>query len=514
MPSPSSHTQEILIKGFNAAVFLVICAATFVALFYIVPLEPFGHDESVYLTKARSWIDGSPADQWDVYRPIAMSYFAWIIFQFGNSEFALRTFGIVFGAITPGIIFLLFRRLTNLWVALSVVIVAVSSSLFLKQAPLFLNDIPSAMILLALLWLLYIHFESAGKSNSVYLAAPLAALAFYLRYGTITTLAMIAIFSYLILLPRFLKKENASFSKLGKTLLVAALLFVVHFIYSLFRTGKLFGVLTYAGEAAHPGAYVGEGLVQYIKWLPAEIGGWPLGIAAILGAATVPVLLAVRQLRHRHTGLVWIGCIGLSSFILTGLLTHAEPRYVLFPMLLLSGVGIAGAYYLVARWTGLVANVLVVSIAAASIYFGIGYYRDVDSFYRVREVAPASIEYSKAHAAIRADSVGGSGCSLWLFQFRPRASWYTGCNIFTVTGEAKFREDFDAHPENTHYSLVYTRLTNLQITADTAAAFGVTPTEIFHTKYPAGGDLLVYRLTKAVATTTAGTTTSATTTAP
>lgn len=496
--TPRLHTSQMRewinrygVNIVHAAIFLAICGATFFVLLQISPLEPFGHDESVYLTKARSWIEGTPADQWEVYRPIGMSYAAWAILHFSDSESAIRMFGIVFGALLPAVVFLLFRRATNLWVALSAAMVVASSPLFLQQASIFFNDVPSAVILFTILWLILIHYQSAGRSNSIYYVAPLTAFAFYLRYGVITSLAMIAIFSYLLLLPGFLKKENVSFSKIGRTAFFAAILLSLHFVYSMWRTGDFFGVLSYAGKAAHPGAYVGEGLVQYLKWLPGDIGGWPLGIAMIIGSFFVLTLLISRQLRDRHRELTWIGSVALASFITTGLLTHAETRYVIFPMIALAGVGVAALYYLLERVSNILGYSAVSAIALALIFFGVNSYQEVSAFYRERERSSLSIDYSRAHEAIRADS-GNAGCSLWLYQFLPRASWYTKCHLFRITTIPNFKKDIAQYPDNKRYTLV-TKRGDLQITPETAQDFGVALREIFSS--PQTG-ITVYRVTE------------------
>jgi hypothetical protein len=343
------------------------------------------------------------------------------------------------------------------------------------------------------MWMIYIYFKSSGRSNAIYLAAPFAAIAFYLRYGVIEALTMIAVCS-VILVPRFFKNPNAAFDKFGKTVLIALALFAPHFLYSLIVTKELMGILQSAGEAAHR-AYIGEGLVQYFHMLPAELAGWPMGVAAIFGAIITAILLSIRELRAKYLPLAWVGLIGLSTFIITGLLVHAEPRYVFFPLVLLAGVGLAGLYYRVQRWSEAVAAALMLLAVAIALFFGIRYYRELEVFFAGREQNATSVAYSQAHKAIREDT-GGTSCAVWLAQFLPRASWYTGCSVYAVTSRDDFNNDVTAHLNDKLYSITATKITEPQISAQTAPDFRVILTEIFHSTDTPAGQIVVYRIAR------------------
>lgn len=487
--------KQTLVKLSHFLIPGLIFCSTFFILGSLVSSQPFGWDESVYLTKARSWIEGTPADQFGIYRPIGMVGFGWIFLQFGNSEQVVRTFGIIFGAVTILFIYLLFRRMFNAWVAISVAGVVGASSLFLREATQFFNDIPSSGLLIGTLWLLYIHYETAGKSRSIYFAAPLSALAFYLRYGVASALGIIGVLSVFILAPKFIKKENVSYSKLKTTLIISIFLFASHFIQSFIVTKSFLGILTLSGKVAGR-KYFGEGLVNYIQWLPNEIGGWVLGITAIIGVIATIVIIFRKNLRQHYVSLLWIGSIGLFSFVLTGLLVHAEARYVFFPMVLLSGAGIASLYYLVRNWSKSFANLLMVLSLLASLYYGVVHYRETNAFFKEREVNPTTIAYIDTLAAVHNDSSGNSGCAVWLVLFRPTASWYSKCNILQITDVATFEKDFRIHSKKAHYRVVFTKLKEAQITQDEAEKYGVVLTEIFRINKTTRGDLIVYRITK------------------
>lgn len=502
------RAEPFLVHAFNTAIVFLIASATFFVLWHLVSLQPTGHDEAVYLTKARSWIEGTPANQWAIYRPIGMSVVGWLVLHFGESERVIRTFGIISGMFACGIIFLFFRKLTNLWVALVVTTIVATSYLFLQQAPQFLNDISSSALLIALLFTIFAYYRSRGGSNVIYLAAPLSAVAFYLRYGIVPALTMIGFWTAVLLAPRVLREKDMRLDKFLITGAIIVALFAPHFLYSLSKTKSILGILASARNVANLG-YFGEGLVQYIHWLPDQIAGWPFGIAAIIGAAATVAFLVIRPMREKYTGLAWIGAIGFSTFVLTGLFAHAEQRYVFFPMVLLAGVGVASVYYAVAFFSEMIANMLAVLCVAGVLAVGVHHYQDLDTFFRSRENNPTTIAYGQTYEAIRKDAVGKSGCSIWLVQFLPSTAWYTGCSVYSITTKNKFNTDFSASADDIHYSVVVTKLKNSQIDEKTANSFGVSISEIYRLSNLPAGEIIVYRIAKGASSTISTSTTNA-----
>ncbi|MFZ2886239.1 MAG: glycosyltransferase family 39 protein [Minisyncoccia bacterium] len=498
-------------RALAVCIAIALGAAAFIMLYGLVGPEPLGHDESVYLTKARSWIDGSPADQWGVYRPIAMSAFGWIALQFSDAEQTMRLFGVIFGALTPVIVFLLFRRIANVFVGLAAGALVISSPLFLEQAPQFLNDIPSSTILFALMLVIYLYYESAGKSTIIYLAAPLAALAFYIRYGTTTSLIMIGLFSYLILLPRFLKKNGHDFAMLGKTILLSFALVVPHIIHALFTTHSPFGILKRAEEVAHR-AYLGEGLVMYVSWLPNELAGWPIGGLAIFASIAIIVILFRRDWREYFAAPAWAGWIGLGTFLLTGLLVHAEARYVFFPMILLAGSGLAIISLAIAYWSPLLARATLVLVAIFLLVYAVPSFSTTKAFLEGKQNDRYRLAYIKASNAIRAD-VGTDSCTLFAIgTYSPSLSWYSRCAIHLVSSRPAFERDFAEAEGTKRYSIILTKIVEPQVTPQRADEFGVALEEMFReSSLGARGDLVVYRLQKKpeiIATTTPSATTT------
>lgn len=484
--------------AFTALVCALFFASTFAILFFLERSYILGADESVYLTKARSWFSDLPADQWGIYRPIMMPVYGYFVLHFGNSESIVRIFGIVFAALCPVSIFLLFRKAANLLVGVAAGVLVVSSSLFLEQAPQFLDDIPAATLLFLALYCILAFYRSNGTSSVIYVAVPLAALAFYSRYGAIVPIAIIVLASLLILFPIFKRSFEMDVYKLGVAALLSVVFFAPHFMFSLSATHNVLGVLSIAGEAAHR-AYIGEGLVQYIQWLPAQIGGWPLGIFAIFGVFVTVVYAVDPQRRERGPQLLWLGTIGILSFVITGALVHAEARYVFFSMALLAGVGIAGARDMIARYFLPAAHAFVALAIAFCVYFGLGNFESVNASFTTKKVARANNAYLEVLAFIARNSKNRNGCAIWSAPIpalnHPRASWYAGCNVIKVRDVDQFFEDYAKHQNKDVYSVVYTKLREPQLYGDTAAQYGANLQEIYRIPNLPNGDLIVYRFT-------------------
>src|SRR5262249_20645838 len=144
-----------------------------------------------------------------------------------------------------------------------------------------------------------------------------------------------------------------------------------------------------------------------------QIGGWTLGITAIIGTATTLAMLTSARTRGQYTGIIWAGCIGIFTFFLTGFFVHAEQRYVFFPMVLLSGVGIAGIYYLLADFFLPLAVLAPLMIGAAGLYFGVSDYQNSNTFLSQKSDAISNAVLIEALQLIQTDSTNADGCDIW-----------------------------------------------------------------------------------------------------
>lgn len=487
--------NNVIQKLLSLLVVVVIFCAGFWMLWSITGAQPLVNDEAVYLTKARSWIEGTPANEWKIYRPIGMVGFGWVFLHFSNTESAVRVFGDIFGAITLVFIYLLFKRMVNFWVALSMVCLIGTSPLFLQQASQFLNDGPSAGLLIGVLWIIWTYYTSSERSNIVYMAAPLAALAFYTRYGVVISIGVICLLTVAILGRKYESNKNVDHSQLAITFVIFILLLVPHFIQSYNYDNSALGILSRSGAAAGR-EYLGQGFFDYIQLLPNELSGRIVGSMTILGIIVTVISLFIKKTKQEYEGLLWLGGIGLFIFILTGILVHAEARYVFFPLVLLSGVGIMGVYFLVASKQKIIANILIAIFIAITLYFGTTYYKDADNFFKGREENLSRNAYVEASEVIRKDNPTNKKCAVWASTFRPEISWYSKCNTLDIKDAPTFQRDFLKHYRKSHYSITFTNLKNQQVSEENAKEYGVFLTEIYRSKRLSHvlGELVVYRI--------------------
>lgn len=473
---------------------IFIFVAVFFILFSIGRSEPLVHDEAVYLTKARLWQEGTPADEFRIYRPIGMPVFGRVFLQFSKSEDDVRIFGVFFGALSAVFLYLLFEKISGRAVGIITTAIVVSSSLFLQNAPQFLNDIPSSGLLLGSLLVIWNWYETKGKSNSIYLFAPFSALAFYLRYGVSSALVVLALVSFCFLVKSSVEKDKGlTYGKLLDTLVLSFMLFAPHFIESFIETNNIFGILSRSGDAAGR-KYLGEGLLDYIKWLPNEIGGWLLGVSSIIGVASIIFLLFNKNLRTKYLSLSWLGAVGLLSFVLTGTLVHAEPRYIFFPVAIFVGTGVSVIFLLFSRmkvWKFF----LFVFYAICVIFFGYANYKESILLFQDKTFGSFRTSYVVASTAIDKDIEKGNGCAIWSSEYRPELSWYSKCRTLRIVDRETFKKDFLINFRRSHYSVVLSNLNERQINEDTAKEWGISLKEIFRTKASeTAGYIIVYRI--------------------
>ena len=491
---PISAFQKSLIFG---VVLVFLFSSSFLVLWSLIGSHSFGWDESVYLTKARSWIEGTPADQFGVYRPIGMASFGWLMLQFGESEQGVRMFGAIFGAVTLVFLFLLFRGVANIWVGLAVTVVTGTSLLFLREAPQFFNDVASSGVLFGVLWLVWKYYKSAGYSKAIYIAAPLAALVFYIRYGVVLAFGVIGIVTVAVLLQKFANKENSIFTPLGKTIGIFGILILPHFIHSFLATDNVLGILKSGGGAAGR-QYLGEGLLHYAQWLPYTLAGPVVGGTALAGILITIVILARKNLRQRYEGLLWLGAIGIGTLFVTGLLIHAEPRYIFFSVCLLSGVGIAGIYMLLNDKPKILHTGFALLILLVALPFGAIHYQQAYAIVQNKKADVHWEEYVHAYRNIQDDASEPGGCAVWAADFRPQVSWYTKCSVFSVTDRTNTQKQLNDGSQKNYYSIVLTKSQNNQIKPETAEQYGVLLQEIYRSEENSShlgrGQIIVYRI--------------------
>ncbi len=340
------------VVGIPAPVALALLLATAAVVAVGLQLaEPYpGHDESVYAARARNWVTGAPTAAWALYRPVGMPLLGAAALELtrglASPLWALRSVALVLALLTLATVYAATRRLAGSAAALVAVAVALGGVTFARRLPEFLDDIPSAGLLLAAAHLVT-RAQRPGHSRwTLPAAAALAVAACTIRYGATSGVLAIGAAAVAGYGPR--SWLRAWREGLGAAL-VLGLGAGVLAVAGVRGTGNPIGILTLAAAVAHR-SYLGAGLVFYARAFPLSLAG-PLGAAVMVaGAAGALVagraLLAARRAgappdgsREADRDRVFLGLAAAVQVLLLGLLAHGEPRFVLFPMLALTVLG-------------------------------------------------------------------------------------------------------------------------------------------------------------------------------
>lgn len=366
---------------------------------------PLGHDEARYATDTRELVDGSGKRY--VYVPVGMNVEALPGVLLGGGERSVRALPLIAGLVFLFAVWNLARRVTSRGTAAWVVAIVAGAHPITRFSADLLSDLPSAACLLTALAVLIPELTRAeGPRNRTVLAAPLCAAAFYVRYGSVGTIVIVAIVAVLVGGPGMLRRPRPVVLTIG----LFVILLAPHVIYSMTETGSPVGVL--AASAAVPG-HAGEGLATYLTSNPLNTYGFVAAPVMLVG------LLAFR--RHRIT--IALQLIAVTQILVLGLTTHAQPRFVVLAIVLLLIVGVdrvrgrlVMASPRVATWVAGVATVAIVGTWVVALVAG----HRAHGFRQAR-VAPVLL----AAAAIKADAMGVP-CEV-AGQQTTLLAWYSGC---------------------------------------------------------------------------------------
>jgi hypothetical protein len=399
-----------------------------VALGVILLGAQLGYDESLYASKARSLVLEIPAPPWALYRPTGLPILGLAALPFGLGETSLRIVAAATGLLGLGLAWGLARLLWGGPAAAITLLALVASPVVLAQVTLFQNDLPAVAPLLALLALLWWQLELRDRPGLPLLAAgPLAAAAFYLRYGALAILLGVALAAALLWGRRALRDVRL----VGATLVVAAAMFVPHVVEAIARTGSPLGIVAAAVTVADT-TTPAEAALQYVRWLPRALAGFP-GMALGIVAAVAAVHAAVSSARSRRATpagrrLAWLLLPATVATLGTVVYAHPESRYLLTPLLLVEVAGAGGAAAAVA-W-------LVPRLARASprgarlvlpgLLAGLVVVAGVEGALWVRREVPAAREQWLADVGRAIGADAGPACAV-VSTVGPVFGWYSGC---------------------------------------------------------------------------------------
>ncbi len=411
----------LLPKGFPATTGFVAVTVLVLVLAALVPLVldggTLGHDESAYALKGRVWLQGTPDTGWSLHRGPALSVFGYLMLALDGAEPALRSIGLISLAALIAATWALGERLFGGVVGPVAALVVVAGPSMLRRATEYLTDIPSAALLTACMVIVWGEFAGRDEGPTMRLLwmLPLAWGAFYLRYQSILAFGLIALTIMILWLPRVRSRPWPLVATLG----IGLVGLLPHFLYSIAETGSPLGIIQYTSRVAGR-AYLGEGLVDYALAM-----AWPL-----MGLVGIPIavffswwIVAYWRKADQRMRAIFLGIPALGQVILLGLLSHGEPRFVFFPLALLSVGGAAGFMALSRDWQPRVkrgAEFALASLLIGSIALSIAATRgSVDN--RVLSNEPVELAAELVEAETASDSCGV------MTSYAPQITFYSGC---------------------------------------------------------------------------------------
>jgi hypothetical protein len=420
---------------------LAIVVATWALLQLWYPY--LGHDEAVYASQARHWAEGVPAVGWRSYRPVGLpalgAVVLWLAPGTVPDALVLRAFTLVAALGYVALSYLLARRWTGPYPALVVVAVLIGGVTFLRRLPEFLNDIGAAALLLGVTFQILRARSEPGRMGSALTgAAVLAVAACVLRYGAISGLLAIvlaAVFTW------GLRTWWRSASGLTGAMTVVGLAILVAAVAGQRSTGTPWGVFLAAGQAAHR-QYIGDGVVFYLRAFPWLLAGPLGGILMVVG-----VLGAGLSWRRRHVsrpapvpepgpapesgpaaepdadlGRVFLAIAALLHLLLLGMSAHGESRFALFPIAVLTVLGVDTLTRVPRPWGPALLAGVVVAVPPAGL-------ASLAAVWRYGQVTTAARQ--PLVEAMRNTPVDGP--CLVVTPLIPETGWVTDCRV-TGTG--------------------------------------------------------------------------------
>jgi 4-amino-4-deoxy-L-arabinose transferase-like glycosyltransferase len=413
-PREETEAHQGLMRREHLLLLAIVAAFTLSVGHAILQRAPFEVDESVYAVQARAWAAGGPVTGIRLQRaPLIPAIGALEYMAGARAELPFRATGLVFGIAAIVMVFVLGRVVFGPNVGLLAAAVFASAPTVQQRASQFLTDVPATAVLLGLALLLW---RNRDRSTwSLLLLAPLAAAAFYIRYASILPIGALLLVA-LFLWHRSLLKNKAL---VAATILLFAALLIPHVVRAVDATGRPWGILSFTAHFSGR-KYIGQGLPQYLAWLPFTLAGPLAGITIVAGIVTAAA--------KRTNEMTFLAAPAVLHIVLLGLTNHGEPRFVFFPIALLC---IAGSNIAL----GLIRDRRVPVVAAAAGLIGAGIFVSAHNSAKVSERLPAKLAGTAIAARIHPP------CTVLAVELG-ETTWYSGCSTYYFADPSAPKPDY------------------------------------------------------------------------
>ena len=402
-----------------------------VAVWLILQQAALGWDEAVYATKARALVSQMPASSWAIYRPPGLPVVGTLAALGGFSDTAVHLVSLGLGVAALGALWALGALMYGARVALLALIGASSAPVVISELPRFHNDLASAGLLLALMAWLWYQLEIRPAPNpGLLLAGPLAAAAFYLRYGTLAALVGIAVATVILWRSTLWRSRGL----VAGTAAIAIALATPHLVVSARELSDPFGIVRLAADQVDTSDAVSSMRV-YLRSLPRTLAGW-LGVAYLACGAVFVLRVALQWRSHKERGIVWLALPAVLTAVPLVVISHAEARYLLFPLLLGLLVGAVAMTRIASRLAEIAPRLTgrwVAPAAWAILFLAAATLLVRQAAVEVRDASRTSW-LAEAGDWIRRDAAGPCTVTATV---GPVMAWYSGCGAtIMMTGDA------------------------------------------------------------------------------
>jgi hypothetical protein len=433
-----------LLGGFVWMLWMVIAVAA-----------PLGHDEAVYAAQSRHWLAGTPDDAWGLHRAPLLPILGLGVLTVTEADAALRLLGVLFGVgavagvwwlarsiVAPGVAVLgddphgdASRRASAAVAGVAAAAVLATARPVVSAAGFYLTDLPAAALLVGTAGVLWHGLELRRvPSWEVVLAAPLAAAAFYMRFGSTLFITLLGLTAVVLWWPR-IRRHPAP-------VLVAGLLFVLLLVPHMVGAVREFG--TPWGQVLYTSGLVADvmeepGLPTYVRTFPSELAGTVAAVMMAIGLLAGLGGLAVAVVRRRwgRVERAWVLLLvpALVFTTVIGVRASADTRFLFAPLALLvtaGGVGGGRAVHWLARtagrgWAFAALGVMAAGMAAgATIVPGL-----LADGVESREGMKGNNDPIRVLAQTAGER--SDGPCLIVSSYAPQSIWYSGCSASTFS---------------------------------------------------------------------------------
>jgi hypothetical protein len=393
-----------------------------------------GFDESIYALTTRSWVAGTPNTGWAPHRSPGISILGVVPWALGGSDAAFRMIGFLFGLGAIVVAWGIGRRLAGPAAGLFGALAIACIPDLQLNASFFLTDVPSTTLVLLLVLLTWRAFEERGDDRGMptrrwLLLAPVAAAAFYVRYGASLPILFVAV-AVLLVWPR---RAAASWRGLLLSGALLGVLLLPHLVEATRLLGSPWAIALSARNLAAPD-YPGQALGIYLRDFFSTVAGPFAGTLAIAGPVALAWRLVARRRWDRLTrGYLFLLLPAVAVGLILGEVALAQTRYIYVPLALLA---IAGAAAVPEALRGLPGK-LRLPMAGLAIAVGmvIMLGSGAGTVATQAAYAPGQRYLIEAAQRIRADALrqdpdsAEPQCAV-LAYLVPEVTWYSGCAAY------------------------------------------------------------------------------------